>query len=202
LEEIRRRAGIPEPLPKESQPQPQPVAPTPPVENVPADGSPAPADAAPAAAAAAGANGDAESKEEKKKKKKKKKKDQDARLRAAYVSAWGRIFAAVLSVALTVALTLYLTRSSSPAKEELKISKKGHAKLKMPKSTAGTPIQGGTYEASAVVQVLGSNGVLFVDDARLDEILWMQLDENGKQQGVAKSIPLGGSVADMEGITY
>jgi len=52
-----------------------------------------------AGAAVQAAAGD--DKDEKKKKKKKKKKDQDARLRAAYVSAWGRIFAAVLSVALT-----------------------------------------------------------------------------------------------------
>jgi len=199
LEEVRRRAGISGPPPQESQPQPQ-TPPAGPVENVPEGSAPAAADVA--IAAGTNGNGDAEAREEKKKKKKKKKKDQDARLRAAYVSAWGRIFAAVLSVALTVALTLYLTRSSSPGKDELKISKKGHAKLKLPKSGAGTPIQGGTFEASGVVQVLGTNGVLFVDDAKLDEILWMQLDENGKQQGSVKSVSLGGSVSDLEGITY
>ena len=138
-----------------------------------------------------------------KKKKKKKKKEKDARLRAAYITAAGRVFAAVLSVALTVVLALYLTRSgSTPNKDEIKISKKGHAKLKLPKPGAGTPIQGGSFESSAVVQVPGSDGVLFVDDTKLDAILWMQIDESGKQSGTVKTIPLGASVGDMEGITY
>jgi len=52
------------------------------------------------------------------------------------------------------------------------------------------------------VQVPGSSAVLFVDDAKLDEILWMQIDEFGKQTGAVKHIPLGASVADLEGITY
>jgi pSer/pThr/pTyr-binding forkhead associated (FHA) protein len=140
---------------------------------------------------------------ENKKKKKKKKKDKNARLRAAYISAGGRIFAAVLSVALTVVLTLYLMRSgSTPNKDEIKISKKGHAKLKLPKPGAGTPIQGGSFESSGVVQVPGTDGVLFVDDTKLDAILWMRIDESGKQTGNVKTIPLGASVGDMEGITY
>lgn len=142
-------------------------------------------------------------KDETKKKKKKKKKEKDARLRAAYITAAGRIFAAILSVALTVALTFYLMRSSSsPSKEEVKVSKKGHAKLKLPKPSSGTPFQGGPFEASGVVQVPGTDGVLIVDDAKLDEILWMQVDESGKQKGAVKPIALGASVADLESITY
>jgi pSer/pThr/pTyr-binding forkhead associated (FHA) protein len=155
-------------------------------------------DAVPASASSDGA-----AKEDKKKKKKKKKKEKDARLRAAYISAGGRIFAAVLSVALTVALTLYLTRlGSTPNKDEIKISKKGHAKLKLPKPGAGTPIQGGSYESSAVIQVPGTDGVLFVDDKQLDSIFWMEIDESGKQKGDIQAIPLGANVGDMEGITY
>jgi pSer/pThr/pTyr-binding forkhead associated (FHA) protein len=140
--------------------------------------------------------------DEKKKKKKKKKKEKDARLRAAYVSAGGRIFAAILSVALTVALFYLLQRGSSPTKEEVKISKKGHTKLNLPKPGSGTPFQGGAFEASGVVQVPGTDGVLMVDDTKLGELLWMQIDESGKQKGAVKSIALGASVADMEGITY
>lgn len=142
-------------------------------------------------------------KDEKKKKRKKKKKEKNARLRAAYISAGGRIFAAILSVALTVALTLYLTRGGfSPGKEEVKISKKGHPKLKLPKAGSGTPFQGGVFEASSAIQVPGTDGILFVDDRKLDEILWMQIDESGKQKGNTKLVPLGASIADLEGITY
>lgn len=152
--------------------------------------------------AAASSSSDDATKEDKKKKKKKKK-EKDARLRAAYISAGGRIFAAVLSVALTVALTLYLTRlGSTPNKDEIKISKKGHAKLKLPKPGAGIPIQGGSFESSAVIQVPGTDGVLFVDDKQLDSIFWMQIDESGKQNGAVQTIPLGASIGDMEGITY
>ena len=41
------------------------------------------------------------------------------------------------------------------------------------------PIIGGTFEASGVVNVPGSNGVLFVDDSRTTEILWMELAPDG-----------------------
>jgi pSer/pThr/pTyr-binding forkhead associated (FHA) protein len=212
LEEVRRRAKVTDTTPEKERRTAEPVSPErPPAVQAPPTGAPgsgsapeglAPAPSGPEAGAAVeAAAGD--DKDEKKKKKKKKKKDKDARLKAAYVSAWGRIFAAVLSVALTVALTLYLTRSSSaPIKEEVKISKKGHAKLKLPKPTGGTPFQGGPFESSGVVQVPGSSAVLFVDDAKLDEIIWMQIDESGKQTGTVKPIPLGASVADLEGITY
>jgi pSer/pThr/pTyr-binding forkhead associated (FHA) protein len=140
---------------------------------------------------------------DKRKKKKKKKKEKDERLRAAYIGAMGRVVAAILSVALTVALTLYLTRSgSSPGKIEEKISKKGHAKLKIVSAGSGTPIDGGTFEASGVIQVPGGGAVLVVDDKKLNEILWMPVDQNGKQAGAVKLIQLGSSIADLEGITY
>src|SRR5207302_9168994 len=55
---------------------------------------------------------------------------------------------------------------------------------------------------SAVIQVPGTDGVLFVDDKQLDSIFWMQIDESGKQNGAVQTIPLGASIGDMEGITY
>jgi pSer/pThr/pTyr-binding forkhead associated (FHA) protein len=207
LEEVRRRAVVADATPEERDrgaaflsPEGALQAAGPGSVSAPDVLAPPPpgADAVAPVDAAAG-----DDKGEEKKRKKKRKKEKDARLRAAYVSAAGRVFAAVLSVALTVALTLYLTRSgSSPNKEAVKVSKKGHAKLKLPKPSAGTPFQDAAFEASGVVQVPDSNGVLFVDDTKLDAILWMQIDESGKQTGAVKAIPLGASVGDMEGITY
>jgi Protein of unknown function (DUF3616) len=60
---------------------------------------------------------------------------------------------------------------------------------------------GGTFEASGVAHVPGSDGVLFVDDGRSDEVFWMRLGEGGSQAGAIKSIKLGASVIDLEGIT-
>ncbi len=74
--------------------------------------------------------------------------------------------------------------------------------------TAGqpsTPIKrfsGGVFEASAVAYVPGSNGVLFVDDDRWNELLFMRLDERGAQLGEIERIKLGVSVIDMEGMTF
>lgn len=140
-------------------------------------------------------------KDETKKKKKKKKKEKDARLRAAYISAGGRIFAAILSVALTVVLTLYLFRQGQD-KSAIKVSTKGHAKLKVDKLTSATAFKEGALETSGVVQVPGADMVLMVDDSKLDAILAMGVDSSGQQAGPVKSIPLGASVADLEGITF
>jgi pSer/pThr/pTyr-binding forkhead associated (FHA) protein len=202
LREVRRRSGVLDSGPEENAAVETVPVPIP--SSAPPDSKPASEDSKPGTPASEAVTPAGEDdKDEKKKKKKKKKKEKDARLRAAYVSAGGRIFAAVVSVALTVALTLYLTRGGlSPSKEGVKISKKGHAKLQVPKASSGTPFEGGAFEASGVVQVPGTDGVLIVDDTKLDEILWMQVDESGKQNGAVKSIALGASVADLESITY
>lgn len=60
---------------------------------------------------------------------------------------------------------------------------------------------GGRFEASGVAHVPGTSGVLFVDDGRPNEIFWMQLREDGIQNGAVKAIKLGASVIDLEGIT-
>lgn len=60
---------------------------------------------------------------------------------------------------------------------------------------------GGKFEASGVAHVPGTDGVLFVDDGRTDEIFWMPLGEGRTQNGEIKSIRLGASVVDLEGIT-
>ena len=71
-------------------------------------------------------------------------------------------------------------------------------------SAAGSmaAFSGGVYEASGVAHVPGTDSVLFVDDGRPDEIFWMRLGESGAQAGAIKSISLGASVVDKEGMTF
>lgn len=64
-----------------------------------------------------------------------------------------------------------------------------------------TSFSGGTFEASGVAHVPGTDAVLFVDDGRPDEILWMQLGEDRKQAGAIKTIDIATSIIDLEGIT-
>ncbi|HJQ69054.1 MAG TPA: DUF3616 domain-containing protein [Blastocatellia bacterium] len=60
---------------------------------------------------------------------------------------------------------------------------------------------GGTFEASGVAQVPGTDSVLFVDDGKPGEVHWMRLDREGKQSGSIKPINLGVNIEDLEGIT-
>jgi len=64
-----------------------------------------------------------------------------------------------------------------------------------------TAFTGGTFEASGVAHVPGSDGVLFVDDGRTEEVFWMRLGEGGRQAGAITPVRLGASVIDLEGIT-
>ena len=80
----------------------------------------------------------------------------------------------------------------------------GAGKWNDPFAESSTPItafSGGTFEASGVVHVPGTAGVLFVDDGRPDEIFWMNLAEGRTQHGAIKAVRLGASVIDLEGIT-
>lgn len=64
-----------------------------------------------------------------------------------------------------------------------------------------TSFSGGTFEASGVVHVPGTDGVLFVDDGRPNEIFWLPLGSDRKQAGAIKTIDLATSIVDLEGIT-
>jgi hypothetical protein len=70
-------------------------------------------------------------------------------------------------------------------------------------SDPSTPraIAGGSFEASGVAYVPGSNTILFVDDGRTREIFLMELTPQGAQRGTAVAVPLGADVTDLEGIT-
>lgn len=71
----------------------------------------------------------------------------------------------------------------------------------VPSGSTPQPIAGGRFEASGVAHVPGTAGVLFVDDGRTREILWMELDAAGRQRAAAVPVPLGADVTDLEGIT-
>ena len=64
-----------------------------------------------------------------------------------------------------------------------------------------TAFSGGTFEASGVAHVPGTDSVLFVDDGRPNEIFLMQLGEDRKQAGAIKTINIATSIIDLEGIT-
>ena len=64
-----------------------------------------------------------------------------------------------------------------------------------------TAFSGGTFEASGVAHVPGTDGVLFVDDGRPNEIFWMRLGSDRKQAGAIKSIDIATSIIDLEGMT-
>jgi Protein of unknown function (DUF3616) len=66
---------------------------------------------------------------------------------------------------------------------------------------AMTAFSGGTFEASGVAHVPGTDAVLFVDDGRNNEVFWMRLGEDRKQSGAIKSVDLATSIVDLEGIT-
>jgi hypothetical protein len=94
---------------------------------------------------------------------------------------------------------LFTSCGSKAEKPDGKSADDGRAKQK---AGAGTPFRGEAFEASGVVFVPGTNGVLFIDDNKEDEVFWMQLDDSGQQAGEAKPIPLGVRVQDPEGITF
>lgn len=56
-------------------------------------------------------------------------------------------------------------------------------------------IQGGTFEASGVVHVAGTDGFLFVDDGRDDAVFWLRVDKDGRQLEPAVAIRLASASA-------
>jgi Protein of unknown function (DUF3616) len=64
-----------------------------------------------------------------------------------------------------------------------------------------TAFEGGKFDASGVVGVPGTDGVLFVDNGREGQIFWMSLDQNGRQVGAIKPVGLGVGIEDIEGVT-
>lgn len=99
------------------------------------------------------------------------------------------LFALLLAVVLASGVVLYTTGPG--------------ASVIAGKVSAATakPFTGGTFEASGVVHVPGTPGILFIDDGKPNEVFWMELDESGNQRGAIKAVNLGVSIEDPEGIT-
>ena len=68
-------------------------------------------------------------------------------------------------------------------------------------SAAMTAFTGGTFEASGVVHVPGTDGVLFVDDDHTDEVFFMRVGQDRKQAGPITAVKLSANIIDLEGIT-
>lgn len=68
-------------------------------------------------------------------------------------------------------------------------------------STVVHDIAGGPFEASGVVHVRDTAGVLFVDDGRTREVFWMPIGADRKQGTPVQRVALDADVTDLEGIT-
>jgi hypothetical protein len=104
--------------------------------------------------------------------------------------------AALLFIAIAASFT---SCGSKAEKSDGKADSSGKAKQK---TGAGTPFRGEAFEASGVVFVPGTNGVIFIDDNKEDKVFWMQVDESGQQVGDVKPVQLGVKVQDPEGIAF
>lgn len=81
----------------------------------------------------------------------------------------------------------------------------GHLPLRGPHAASPslmTAFSGGTFEASGVAHVPGTDTVLFVDDGRTNEIFCMRLGDDRKQTGAIKTVDIATSIIDLEGITF
>jgi pSer/pThr/pTyr-binding forkhead associated (FHA) protein len=158
----------------------------------------------PAAWSAAMAANDADEAEKKRKKKEKEKNNWFS------ANALSRILAQILGGLITVAGAFYLATSvnkndSPPGPPGASIVT-GANKIARTAGwedfSRGLLSFGELVEASGAAFAPGLNGVLFVTDNSESEAHWMQLDENGKQVGSIKAIPLNVSFKDPEALTY
>lgn len=158
--------------------------------------------------ATAATSGVVETDEEKaERKRKKKEKDKNSWFNP---NALSRIVAQVLGALVTGLITYLLISRSLQMGSNNQSSGGGNPgtvvteRFAAPGSWQGfsTGFLGGALETSGVAAVTGTNGVLMVVDSDNDAARWMQLDENGKQVGSIKKVPLGVYFNDPEAITY
>ena len=146
-----------------------------------------------------------EEKAERKRKKKEKEKEKSSWLSANSLS---RIIAQLLSALIGLAGLLWVVNRKSdidPGKGVSPNSGSNPAVVRLVE-TAWTGFSVGLFgkkpEASGAIAVPGGNGLLLVDDGRKNELLWMPLDDTGKQAGDLKPVPLNVKFFDAEAITY
>jgi hypothetical protein len=99
------------------------------------------------------------------------------------------LFGLLFAIAATSMFVIYITSSGSSA--EVGTTSAGAVRA----------FSGGKFEASGVVKVPGTDGILFVDDGQTNRVFWMQLGGDGSQAGPVKPVELGVTIEDPEGIT-
>ena len=152
------------------------------------------------AAKATSSNAESEVDKKKKKDKQKGKGIENERIKAARVRAWGGIIATVISVVLTVTISIIVSRTGNQPTAVGAIGSAQQSK-KLINLSDSNKISGGKYEASGAVAVPNANGILFVDDSKPDQVLYMPVNQLGDQDGPVMSIPLGVTVENPEGIS-
>src|ERR1044071_10170199 len=85
------------------------------------------------------------------------------------------LFALLLAVILASGIALYTSGPDSVIAGKVS-------------SASAKAFAGGTFEASGVVHVPGTSGILFIDDGKPNEVFWMELDDGGNQRGSIKEI--------------
>ena len=66
---------------------------------------------------------------------------------------------------------------------------------------AALPLRGGRFEASGAAQVPGAPGILFVDDDRTREVMWLPFDPLD-HAGPPQALRMAADVTDPEGMTF
>ena len=143
--------------------------------------------------------------EEKAEKKRRKKEKEKGKSSWANASNLSRIVAQVLSALIGLGGLLWVVnRQSAPADPGKGGGASGSSVHLVENTWTGFSVGlfGKKPEASGAIAVPGGNGLLIVDDGRKNELLWMPLDETGKQAGDLKPVPLNVSFIDAEAITY
>jgi hypothetical protein len=108
-------------------------------------------------------------------------------------------------ILLAVTLVLFSSCGTSDKKagkdkKDASDKKKGDRKSEAAPGT--TAFEGGTFEASGIVNVPGTDQVLIIDDGKPGEVLWMKVDSAGQQSGEIKRLPLGVEIQNPEAITF
>ena len=66
---------------------------------------------------------------------------------------------------------------------------------------AGIPLRGGRFEASGAAHVPDASGILFVDDDRTREVMWLPFGKEA-QAGPPQRLRISSQVVDPEGMTF
>ncbi|NOT59248.1 MAG: DUF3616 domain-containing protein [Acidobacteria bacterium] len=153
--------------------------------------------------------------EEEKKRKKKEEKELKEKEKSSLTSAsnLSRIIAQVMGALIAIAgpIVLYYlgvfgggnAATNGNSGSSISTGNAATVKLTQGKWTGfSSGIFGKDPEASGAAAVPGVPGLLVVDDGRQNAIVWMPINDLGKQAGELKAVPLNVNFVDAEAITY